>query len=82
MRVVKTENDLVYHRNGICVPGSLPFLNLEARALSRSPHNQGSRDSLVAVFLTVEINSEQNRLSPPPLTLNDESEGIFLFVIK
>ena len=76
MRVVKTENDLVYHRNGICVPGSLPFSNLEARALSRSPHNQGSRDSLVAVFLTVEINSEQNRLSPPtPLILNGESEG-------
>ncbi len=42
----------------------------------------GSRDSLVVVFLTVEINSEQNRLSPPPLTLNDESEGIFLFVVK
>ena len=36
----------------------------------------GSRDSLVAVFLTVEINSEQNRLSPPtPLILNGESEG-------
>ena len=75
MRVVKTDNDLVYHRNVICVPGSLPFLNLEARALSRSPHNQGSRDSLVAVFLTVEINSEQNRSSPPPLTVNDASEG-------
>ena len=36
MRVVKTENDLVYHRSGICVPGSLPFLNFRARAL-RSP---------------------------------------------
>lgn len=36
MRVVKTDNDLVYHRNGICVPGSLPFLNFRARAL-RSP---------------------------------------------
>lgn len=81
-RVVKTDNDLVYHRNGICVPGSLPFLNLEARALSRSPHNQGSRDSLVVVDFSVEINSEQNRLSPPPLTVNDASEGIFLFVIK
>ncbi len=81
--MVVSINDLVYHRNGICVPGSLPFLNLEARALSRSPHNQGSRDSLVAVFLTVEINSEQNRLSPPtPLILNGESEGIFFFVIK
>ncbi len=33
MRVVKTDNDLVYHRNGICVPGSLPFLNFRARAL-------------------------------------------------
>ena len=73
--MVVSINDLVYHRNGICVPGSLPFLNLEARALSRSPHNQGSRDSLVAVFLTVEINSEQNRSSPPPLTVNDASEG-------
>lgn len=81
--MVVSINDLVYHRNGICVPGSLPFLKLEARALSRSPHNQGSRDSLVAVFLTVEINSEQNRLSPPtPLILNGESEGIFFFVIK
>ena len=75
-------SDLVYHRDGICVPGSLPFLNLEARALSRSPHNQGSRDSLVVVDFSVEINSEQNRSSPPPLTLNGESEGIFLFVIK
>ena len=42
----------------------------------------GSRDSLVAVVLTIETNSEQNRLSPPPLTVNDASEGIFLFVIK
>ena len=43
------------------------------RVISPSP---GSRDSLVAVFLTVEINSEQNRLSPPtPLILNGESEG-------
>ena len=75
-------SDLVYHRDGICVPGSLPFLNLEARALSRSPHNQGSRDSLVVVDFSVEINSEQNRSSPPPLTLNGESEGVFLFVIK
>ena len=39
MRVVKTDNDLVYHRNGICVPGSLPFLNFRARAL-RSPMAQ------------------------------------------
>ena len=75
-------SDLVYHRDGICAPGSLPSLNLEARALSRSPHNQGSRDSLVVVDFSVEINSEQNRLSPPPLTVNDASEGIFLFVIK
>ena len=36
MTVVKTHNDLVYYRNGICVPGSLPFLNFRARAL-RSP---------------------------------------------
>ncbi len=83
MRVVKTDNDLVYRRNGICVPRSLPFLNLEARALSRSPHNQGSRVLLVVVFLKDEINpSEQNRSSPPPLTVNDASEGIFLFVVK
>ena len=26
--------------------------------------------------------SEQNRSSPPPLTLNGESEGIFFFVLK
>ena len=32
----------------------------------------GSRDSLVVVFLIVEINSEQNRLSPPTPYLNDE----------
>ena len=45
----------------------------QRRAISPS---LGSRDSLVAVFLTVEINSEQNRLSPPtPLILNGESEG-------
>ena len=80
--MVVSMNDLVYHRDGICAPGSLPFLNLEARALSRSPHNQGSRVSLVVVDFSVEINSEQNRLSPPPLTVNDASEGIFLFVIK
>ena len=42
----------------------------------------GSRDSLVVVDFSVEINSEQNRLSPSPLTVNDASEGIFLFVIK
>ena len=37
----------------------------------------------MVAFLNVEINSEQNRLSPPtPLILNGESEGIFLFVIK
>lgn len=41
-----------------------------------------SRDSLVVVDFSVEINSEQNRLSPPPLTVNDASEGIFLFVVK
>ena len=79
---VVSMSDLIYHRDGICAPGSLPFLNLEARALSRSPHNQSSRDSLVVVDFSVEINSEQNRLSPPPLTVNDASEGIFLFVIK
>ena len=80
---VVSMSDLIYHRDGICAPGSLPFFNLEARALSRSPHNQGSRVSLVVVDSSVEINSEQNRLSPPtPLILNGESEGIFLFVIK
>ena len=42
----------------------------------------GSRVSLVVVDFSVEINSEQNRLSPPPLTVNDASEGIFIFVIK
>ena len=42
----------------------------------------GFASSLVAVFLTIETNSEQNRLSPLPLTVNDASEGIFLFVIK
>ena len=79
---VVSMSDLIYHRDGICAPGSLPFFNLEARALSRSPHNQGSRVSLVVVDFSVEINSEQNRSSPPPLTVNDASEGIFLFVIK
>ena len=35
----------------------------------------GFASSLVAVFLTIETNSEQNRLSPPtPLILNGESE--------
>jgi len=56
--------------------GSTPVTSTEMtqwRVISPSP---GSRDSLVAVFLTVEINSEQNRLSPPtPLILNGESEG-------
>ena len=42
----------------------------------------GSRDSLVTVFLTVEINSEQNRLSPIPLILKDESEGFSPFCDK
>ena len=42
----------------------------------------GLASSLVAVFLDVEINSEQNRLNPPPLTVNDASEGFFLFVVK
>ena len=51
------------------------FAFAEARALSSSPHNQDSRDSLVVVDFSVEINSEQNRLSPPPLTVNDASEG-------
>ena len=37
----------------------------------------------MAVFLTVEINSEQNRLSPPtPLILNGESEGFSPFCDK
>ena len=40
----------------------------------------GSRDSLVAAAPSGR--SEQNRLSPPPLTVNDASEGFFLFVIK
>ena len=56
--------------------GSTPVTSTgmaQRRAISPS---LGSRDSLVAVFLTVEINSEQNRLSPPtPLILNGESEG-------
>ena len=56
--------------------GSTPVTSTEMaqwRVISPSP---GSRDSLVAVVLTVEINSEQNRLSPPtPLILNGESEG-------
>ena len=44
-------------------------------------HNlTGSRDSLVAA--APPGRSEQNRSSPPPLTLNGESEGIFLFVVK
>lgn len=44
-------------------------------------HNlTGSRDSLVAAAPLGR--SEQNRSSPPPLTLNGESEGIFFFVIK
>lgn len=34
------------------------------------------------VVLNAEDDSEQNRLSPPPLTVNDASEGFFLFVIK
>ena len=70
MRVVKTDNDLVYHRNGICVPGSLPFLNLEARALSRSPHNQGSRDSLVELPSTQRtILSRTARARHPSLSM-------------
>lgn len=40
----------------------------------------GSRDSLVAAAPSGR--SEQNRLNPPPLTVNDASEGIFLFVVK
>ena len=56
--------------------GSTPVTSTEMaqwRVISPSP---GSRDSLVAVSLTLEINSEQNRLSPPtPLILNGESEG-------
>ena len=44
-------------------------------------HNlTGSRDSLVAA--APPGRSEQNRLNPPPLTVNDASEGFFLFVIK
>ena len=42
----------------------------------------GSRDSLVAVDFSVEINSEQNRLSPIPLILKDESEGFSPFCDK
>ncbi len=34
------------------------------------------------VVLNAEDDSEQNRLNPPPLTVNDASEGFFLFVIK
>lgn len=47
-------NGLVYHRNGTCAPGSLPFLNVEARA-SRSPHNQGSRVHSWQFFSTLRI---------------------------
>ena len=42
----------------------------------------GSRDSLVVVDFSVEINSEQNRLSPIPLILKDESEGFSPFCDK
>ena len=63
--------------------GSTPVTSTEMaqwRVISPSP---GSRDSLVAVVLTVEINSEQNRLSPPtPLILNGESEGFSPFCDK
>ena len=46
------------------------------------PSFLGSRDSLVAVFLTVENYSEQNRLSPIPLILKGESEGFSPFCDK
>lgn len=63
--------------------GSIPVTSTEMaqwRVISPSP---GSRDSLVAVFLTVEINSEQNRLSlPTPLILKGESEGFSPFCDK
>lgn len=39
--------------------------------LVAGPQAQDSRDSLVAVFLNDEINSEQNRLSPPPRVIVD-----------
>lgn len=80
MRVVKTDNDLVYHRNGICVPGSLPFLNLEARALSRSPHNQGSRDSLVELPSTQRtILSRTARARHPSLSMTPVRGFSFLW---
>ena len=62
--------------------GSTPVTSTEMAQRRVISPSLGSRVSLVVVFLTVETNSEQNRLSPPPLTVNDASEGIFLFVIK
>lgn len=50
-----------------------------------STRSRGAQTSGLASFIVVAAppgRSEQNRSSPPPLTLNGESEGIFLFVVK
>ena len=50
-----------------------------------STRSRGAQTSGLASFIVVAAppgRSEQNRSSPPPLTLNGESEGIFFFVIK
>lgn len=50
-----------------------------------STRSRGAQTSGLASFIVVAAppgRSEQNRLNPPPLTVNDASEGFFLFVIK
>ena len=63
-------------------PPSAPRPRLSPFRRGRGAQTFGLARFTRRVALNAEDDSEQNRLSPPPLTVNDASEGIFLFVIK